>query len=263
MHIKAMFSISGMPWTRSPPTSKTTYSRLVYPFHSISSLFPTNTQQFTLVHIPSLIVLLSSLGSTLSTLTEVVGVAQSLAQSHERGLLLQLGSHFHELHLRSDLLNRKDRAAQLGRSSHLLSSRHALLSLHSAREQDQLALVRVQTLHVRLQRLHAAVHTAMIHSNADGQSLTGVDSGLLFHYTPNRTETHLQLLKSETTTQSGFHVVLLRSAVDNGAEQSGSRARSDRGSLFLAEQSAASLLSSLIEPGLHTAIPVLLKVSIR
>ena len=103
----------------------------------------------------------------------------------------------------------------------------------------------------------------MIHSNADGQSLTGVDSGLLFHYTPNRTETHLQLLKSETTTQSGFHVVLLRSAVDNGAEQSGSRARSDRGSLFLAEQSAASLLPSLIEPGLHTAIPVLLKVSIR
>ena len=210
-----------------------------------------------------LVLLLGGLRSTLGTLTEVVGIAQSLSQSHERRPLLQLGSHFHELHLRGHLLNRQDGAVQLGGSSHLLSSGHSLLSLHSAREQDQLALVRVQTLHVRLQRLHAAVHTTMIHSNTDRQSLTGVDSGLLFHYTPNQTETHLQLLQSETTTQSGFHVVLLRSAADNGTEQSSSRARSDRGSLFLTEQSAASLLSSLIEPGLHTAIPVLLKVSIR
>ena len=51
--------------------------------------------------------------------------------------------------------------------------------------------------------------------------------------------------------------------MDNGAEQSAGGARSDRSSLRLAEQSAASLLSGLIEPGLHTLIPVLLEVGIR
>ena len=51
--------------------------------------------------------------------------------------------------------------------------------------------------------------------------------------------------------------------MDNGAEQSAGGARSDRGSLRLAEQSAASLLSGLIEPGLHALIPVLLEVGIR
>ena len=78
-----------------------------------------------------------------------------------------------------------------------------------------------------------------------------------------RGKTSLQLLEGETASQSGLHVVLLRGAVDNGAEQSASGARSDRGSLRLAEQSAASLLSGLIEPGLHTLIPVLLEVGIR
>ena len=210
-----------------------------------------------------LILLLSGHRSALGTLTEVVGVGPSLSQSHERRVLLHLRSHLHELHLRSHLLDRQNRTRQLRRSSHLLSGRHSLLVLHATREQHQLALVRVQTLHVRLQRLHGVVHTAMIHRNTDGTSLAGVDSGLLFHYHAHRTETHLQLSQSESTTQSGFHVVLLSGAVDDGAEQSGSRARSDRGGLLLAEQSAASLLSSLIEPGLHTAIPVLLKVSIR
>ena len=78
-----------------------------------------------------------------------------------------------------------------------------------------------------------------------------------------RGKTSLQLLEGETASQSGLHVVLLRGAVDNGAEQSAGGARSDRGSLRLAEQSAASLLSGLIEPGLHTLIPVLLEVGIR
>ena len=73
----------------------------------------------------------------------------------------------------------------------------------------------------------------------------------------------LQLLEGETASHPGLHVVLLRGAVDNGAEQSASGARSDRGSLRLAEQSAASLLSGLIEPGLHALIPVLLEVGIR
>ena len=78
-----------------------------------------------------------------------------------------------------------------------------------------------------------------------------------------RGTTSLQLLEGETASHSGLHVVLLRGAVDNGAEQSASGARSDRGSLRLAEQSAASLLSGLIEPGLHALIPVLLEVGIR
>ena len=76
-------------------------------------------------------------------------------------------------------------------------------------------------------------------------------------------KTHLQLLQRETTSHAGLHVVLLRGAVYDGTQESASGARSDGSGLLLAEQSAASLLSSLIEPGLHTLIPILLEVGIR
>lgn len=76
-------------------------------------------------------------------------------------------------------------------------------------------------------------------------------------------KTHLQLLQRETTSHAGLHVVLLRGAVHDGTQESASGARSDGSGLLLAEQSAASLLSSLIEPGLHTLIPILLEVGIR
>ena len=76
-------------------------------------------------------------------------------------------------------------------------------------------------------------------------------------------KTHLQLLQRETTSHAGLHVVFLRGTVYDGTQESASGARSDGSGLLLAEQSAASLLSSLIEPGLHTLIPILLEVGIR
>ena len=74
---------------------------------------------------------------------------------------------------------------------------------------------------------------------------------------------YLELSKGEATAESGLHVVLLSGATNHRTEQSASGTRSDGSSLLLTEQSAASLLSGLIEPGLHTTIPILLKVSIR
>ena len=74
---------------------------------------------------------------------------------------------------------------------------------------------------------------------------------------------YLELSQSESTSKTGLHVVLLSGAVNHRAEESASRARSNGGGLLLAEQSAASLLTGLVEPSLHTAVPILLEVSIR
>ena len=74
---------------------------------------------------------------------------------------------------------------------------------------------------------------------------------------------YLELSQGESTSKTGLHVVLLSGAVNHGAEESASRARSNGSGLLLAEQSAASLLTGLVEPSLHTAVPILLEVSIR
>lgn len=199
------------------------------------------------------LVLLLSLARALQTTTIVASVATSLTNSHERTVLLHLGSHLHELHLRSHLRHRHELATEL-------SSTHSLLVVL---EHNQLALVRLQSLHVRLESLHRLVHTTVIDSNTNRSRLLRVDSSLLHHYIHHTTTSHLQLTKSETTTQSRLHVVLLSGATNHRTEQSASGTRSDGSSLLLTEQSAASLLSGLIEPGLHATIPILLEVSIR
>ena len=121
----------------------------------------------------------SLLRSTLRALAEVASVATSLSQAHEGVVLLHLLAHSHELHLRSHLLHRHEHALELRR----------LLSLAALGEHHQLALVRVQSLHVGLQGLHLSfscrlqayrlVGSAVVHGNADGLGLSGVDSGLL------------------------------------------------------------------------------------
>lgn len=128
---------------------------------------------------PLFLSLSSLLSSTLRALAEVTSVAASLSQTEERAVLLHRVAHSHELHLRSHLLHGHEHALELGR----------LLSLAALREHHQLALVRVQSLHVRLQGLHLSLNThtrdyrlvrsAVVHGNADGLSLSGVDAGLL------------------------------------------------------------------------------------
>ena len=98
---------------------------------------------------PLFLSLSSLLSSTLRALAEVTSVAASLSQTEERAVLLHRVAHSHELHLRSHLLHGHEHALELGR----------LLSLAALREHHQLALVRVQSLHVRLQGLHLSLNT--------------------------------------------------------------------------------------------------------
>ena len=47
------------------------------------------------------------------------------------------------------------------------------------REEDQLALVHLEALHVLLQRPHGLVSAVLIHNNADGAGILGVQSTTL------------------------------------------------------------------------------------
>ena len=116
------------------------------------------------------LVLLLSLSSTLQAASVVAGVAAGLAQTHEGRLLLHLGGDGHELHGRSDLLHGHELAGVLGN----LLSGLAVLGEH-----HKLALVGLQSVHVGVQSLQRLVHSSVVHSNADGASLTSVDASLL------------------------------------------------------------------------------------
>ena len=129
--------------------------------------------------VPLFLTLSSLLRSTLRALTEVAGVATSLSQTHEGVVLLHLLAHSHELHLGSHLLHRHEHTLEL----------RSILHLTALGEHHQLALVSVQSLHVGLEGLHLSltlqykryrlVGSAVVHSNADGLSLSGVNSSLL------------------------------------------------------------------------------------
>ena len=120
-----------------------------------------------------------SLSSTLQTTSIVASIVTSLSQSHVSRLLLHLRSNGHELGLGSHLLHRHEHTSELSGSSHLLSRRISLLRLGALREQNQLALVSVQSLDVGLESLDGLVHSSVINGNTDRSSLIGVNSSLL------------------------------------------------------------------------------------
>ena len=89
------------------------------------------------------LILFSLFSSTLSTNTEVTSVVTSLSQSHEGGVLLHFGSDSHEFELRSSLFNGHENTGGLSGSSDFFS-------LSALAEDDQLALVSVQSVDVGL-----------------------------------------------------------------------------------------------------------------
>ena len=93
------------------------------------------------------LILFSLFSSTLSTNTEVTSVVTSLSQTHESRVLLHFGSDGHELELGSSLLDGHEDTVDLGGVLHFLGS------LTSLGEEDQLALVSVQSVNVGLETL--------------------------------------------------------------------------------------------------------------
>ena len=92
----------------------------------------------------SILILFSLFSSTLSTNTEVTSVVTSLSQSHEGGVLLHFGSDCHEFELGSSLFNGHENTSGLSGSSDFFS-------LSALAEDDQLALVSVQSIDVGLE----------------------------------------------------------------------------------------------------------------
>lgn len=105
---------------------------------------------------------------------------------------------------------------------------------------DHASQVRLEALGVELQGLLRLVAAAVVNGDALGLSLhLGNASGL-------------QLLKGEATSSANLRVVSLGRAVDGGAKEAGSRARSNGSGLLLANTCALSLANGLVQPDLHT-----------
>jgi hypothetical protein len=123
--------------------------------------------------------------------------------------------------------------------------RIALLGLASfAGEDDQAGLVCLQPLHVDLLALLAQIPPPVINHNSN-------TSGLL----PSNTSL-LELRKSKSTAFTNFAVVADGLSTDGGAEEV-ERADAKGSSLGLAGCPSAELAAGLVEPGAHTALPVL------
>ena len=74
--------------------------------------------------------------------------------------------------------------------------------------------------------------------------------------------TNLQLLDGETTAESGFHVVSQGGALNNWANSRHGPWGNAEG-LLNPVLSAAQLTGRLVEPSLHSALPVFLEMTIR
>merc|ERR1719232_624665 len=143
---------------------------------------------------------------------------------------------------------------------HFSSQLHGLGKLLGARvslpgllrvdgEEDQLALVLLQTLGVELQRLNTLVLSAVIHSNTDGL-------GVLFAKTSS-----LQFFKGESLAGPDLDVVFVGGAVDSRPQLTQGPG-SDAGSLGHTGLVTAELPGGLVEPGLDIVLPVLMEMPV-
>ena len=119
------------------------------------------------------------------------------------------------------------------------------------REEDELGLVLGEAGDVLLHSLNRAVLTTVIYSNADGESLAAVDLG------------GLELLKGESTAEARAGVVADGLALYNRSQGTSNGARESLAGLLLAKSGSLACLGGLIEPGLHTALPLLLEMAVR
>ena len=119
-----------------------------------------------------------------------------------------------------------------------------------AREQDQLGLVELEALHIRLQRLGGLVAASMVDRDANGARLLLVDAG------------STQLFVRETTARTDLGVVAASRASHDRSERTAGRSRCQAGSLLQTGVAPASLTSWLVEPGLDVALPPLVEVTV-
>lgn len=114
-------------------------------------------------------------------------------------------------------------------------------------EDDETGLVSLEALNVELETFLGSVAATVVNGDTERKSLLATDTG------------SLELLLGETTTSTELHVVALGGASNGGAEEL-SRAESSLDGLGLAMEAARVLLAGLVEPGLHTGLPILAEV---
>merc|ERR1740120_554262 len=107
------------------------------------------------------------------------------------------------------------------------------------REDEELRLVELQAVHVRLQALGAAVAAAVVHGDADRRRELRRDLRLL------------QLLQREALAEAQLHVVALRGRVHHGSQQPRGGPWGQARGLGLAVLAAALLAGGLVEPSPH------------
>jgi len=117
-------------------------------------------------------------------------------------------------------------------------------------EEDQFRFELFQTIGVHFQRLFGQIGASCIDSNADGSRLCPVDAG------------SLQFLKSEATTQSLFHVVFTGGGSNDWPEEPRNGSWKNASGLSGSGNSAALLLSCLVEPSFDKTLPSLAEMDL-
>lgn len=221
----------------------------------------------------------------------------------ESGKLLLLLGDGAELHLRHRLRDRQNLALQLRGGLALLDGGLTLaqLAVLVDREQDQLAAVLLQALHVLLARLDRLVATTAVDGDANGAGERSGQTGILqdrhekttfrmcceTNIQPNRTwnnsraqnnntnnhhinthkrrpkNAHLDLLQRETAAGTQLGVVPDRRAVHHRADRAAGRTREQGASLLHTVLAAALLASGLVEPGANVTLPPLVEMRVR
>jgi hypothetical protein len=105
----------------------------------------------------------------------------------------------------------------------------------------------LEALDVELEAFLGSVAATVVNGDTKGEGLLATDTG------------SLELLLGESTTGTELHVVALSGASNGGAEEL-SRTESGLDCLGLTVKAARVLLAGLVEPGLHTGLPVLAEV---
>ena len=114
------------------------------------------------------------------------------------------------------------------------------------RENNQLGLVLIQSLHIQLQTLLVGIASPVIHCNTQLLSLLDVETRLL------------EFFKSESSTLADFNVVPQAGTTDGRTKKSG-WTRSKGCSTFCTSETTTLLSSWLVKPRSDSALPVLRK----
>lgn len=201
--------------------------------------------------IANLLLLLLGLGFLLGgflTLADQLGLIAGVSQRAVGVEGLHLLSDSTESDGGGGLGGSDDLTLELGSVGDLLGGGITLLGSTLAGEDNQASFIFLQALGVQLQGLNALVGASVIYGNTNGLGEDLVDAGLL------------ELLQSEATSGSLLEVIFLRRALHKRSEVSIDRARSVLSSFNASLLPADLLLDRLVEPGLHSGVPVLVEV---